>query len=63
MGFEFYAEIQDGHQNGEKTNLAKCARRLQIPWGSKILLKLLDVTPFRDKRVFAFYAEIQDGRQ
>ena len=36
---------------------------LCIPCGSKVLSKWLYPTPFLDKCVFAFYAEIQYGHQ
>ena len=48
-------------KSGRKTIFGKSRQvTLQIPCRSKIACISLH---FRDKRVFAFYAEIQDGRQ
>ena len=52
-------------KSGRKTILGKsCQYALQIPCESKIASKIASILLcFRDKRVFAFYTEIQDGRQ
>ena len=60
--FAFYAEIQDGRQNGGKAIFVKCHQyTLQIPCGLKIPSKSLISNRFQEKWVIAFYAEIYDG--
>ena len=45
--FTFYAEIQNGRQNGRKTIFGKSRQYiLQIPWESKMSLKSLYLAPF-----------------
>ena len=63
--FAFYAEIQDGHQKWRKTVvLQKVASRLcRYPADQKFCQNRSISLRFRDKLVFAFYAEIQDGHQ
>ena len=61
----FYAEIQDGHRKWrENVVLQKVASRLcRYPVGQKFCRNHSISLRFRDKLVFAFYAEIQDGHQ
>ena len=51
-------------KNGWKTIFGKLVNRLcRYPMGQKICWNHSVLHPFRDKCVFAFYAEIQDGCQ
>ena len=51
-------------KSGRKTIFGKSWQwTLQIPCRSKISPKSLYLAPFRNKRVFVFNTEIQDGRQ
>ena len=61
----FKAEIQDDHQKWRKKRFSgKVASRLsRYPMGKKFCRNRSISLHFRDKRVFAFYVEIQDGRQ
>ena len=63
--FAFYTEIQDGRQKWrEKQFLGKVANRVcTYPVGQKFRQNRSISLSFRVKRVFAFNAEIQDGRQ
>ena len=63
--FAFYAEIQDGHQKWPgKTFLVKVVSRLATyPACQKFHRNCSISLRFRDKQVFAFNAEIQDGHQ
>ena len=60
----FNAEIQDGRQSGGKMKFAKIATRLcRYPVGQKFCWNHSISLRFREKRVFAFNAEIQDSHQ
>ena len=65
MSFVFYAEIQDGCQKWRENDFWENLRvdSVDTLW-IKIFIEIaLSHTISRDKCVFAFYAEIQDGRQ
>ena len=61
----FTQKFKMATKSGGKTVFAKKRQyTLQIPRGSKISLKYLYLAPFpKEKHVFAFNAEIQDGCQ
>ena len=63
--FAFYTEIQDGRQKWRENDFwQKVASRLyRYPVSQKFRQNHSISLCFRDKRFFAFYAEIQDGRQ
>ena len=61
----FYAEIQNGHQKWQENDFWE---KLPLDsadnlWVKKFVEIALSRFDFRDKQVFAFNAEIQDGRQ
>ena len=63
--FAFYAEIQNGHQKWQENDFwekspVDSADTMRVKDFIEIALSRFD---FRDKEVFAFNAEIQDGRQ
>ena len=61
----FMQKFKIATKSGRKVILGKsCQYTLQIPCGSKILCRYRSISLcFRDKHVFAFYTEIQGGRQ
>ena len=56
-------KVKSKKKFGEKIFGKSCQLTLWIPWGSKICQNLSISHRFRDKCVYAFYSEIQDGLQ